>query len=214
MTQIHVFVEGQTEEAFVKRVLTPYYKGRGLAFTPILVQTSRGYAGGVPGYPKVKPQIERLCKANPRDYVTTLFDLYALPSTFPGKKHRDYPVKEGGQRKAGFLERAWTDDVRQPNFIANLVIHEFEALLFADLAAFEAWVDREALKPLQEIKQGPEDINDGPLTAPSKRILGVMNYHKAVHGPLIAETIGLDPIRAKCPHFDGWLRQIERLASP
>jgi hypothetical protein len=59
----------------------------------------------------------------------------------------------------------------------------------------------------------PEDINDGLRTAPSKRILAVMpGYQKTFHGPLIACDIGLEPIRAACPHFDGWLKAIESLA--
>jgi hypothetical protein len=214
MTHIHVLVEGQTEEAFVNRVLAPYYKDRGLSFRPILVQTSRRHSGGLVSYAKVKPQIELLCTNNPLDYVTTLFDLYALPGDFPRKNHRDYPAQESGQRKAGFLERAWTDDANQPKFIANLVIHEFEALLFSDVAAFELFVDdAAALKPLYKIKKAPEDINDGRTTAPSKRILQVMKYQKTSHGPQIAQRIGLDTIRAKCPHFDAWLRKIEGLAS-
>ena len=39
----------------------------------------------------------------------------------------------------------------------------------------------------------PEDIDDGSETAPSKRIARTTSmYRKALHGPLIAETIGLD----------------------
>jgi hypothetical protein len=58
----------------------------------------------------------------------------------------------------------------------------------------------------------PEDINDSPETAPSKRILAAMSgYQKTFHGPLIACDIGIDPMRAACPHFDQWLRALEGL---
>ena len=36
-------------------------------------------------YAKVKPQIVRLCRQDAEAWVTTLFDLYALPTDFPGK---------------------------------------------------------------------------------------------------------------------------------
>jgi hypothetical protein len=48
----------------------------------------------------------------------------------------------------------------------------------------------------------PEDIDDGPMTAPSKRLCDVFAaYQKALHGPLAVAAIGLDRIRATCPHF-------------
>ena len=71
------------------------------------------------------------------------------------------------------------------------------------------------LAPLRAIAQKmvPEDINDSPHTAPSKRILAAMpGYQKTFHGPLIACDIGLDAMRAACPHFDHWLKVIEALA--
>lgn len=215
MTSLYVFVEGQTEEAFVKKLLRPIYKNRGLELIPLLIWSSPGQAGGVHRYAKMKPQIERQCKQDAEAHVTTLFDLYGLPGSFPGKNSTSYPSSGSGRRKALFLEHAWADDIGRSNFIPNLLVHEFEALLFSDIGAFELWADKEkSLKPLRAISKStaPEDINDGPQTAPSKRILAALpNYRKAFHGPLIAGEIGLDAIRAKCPHFDGWLRKIDSL---
>lgn len=60
----------------------------------------------------------------------------------------------------------------------------------------------------------PEHIDDGPDTAPSKRIIGeVPEYEgvKASAGPIIAKKIGLQMIRSKCLHFDGWLKRLEHL---
>jgi hypothetical protein len=60
----------------------------------------------------------------------------------------------------------------------------------------------------------PEDINDHPKTAPSKRIVAAMRgYQKTFHGPLIACEIGLSAIRQNCPHFDAWLQKLERLGA-
>jgi len=111
--------------------------------------------------------------------------------------------------------RKQLSDLGFTNFIPNLMVHEFEALLFAQPLVFGQWVDDDSvvatLSAARQDKQ-PEEINDGPLTAPSKRIQAVMpGYQKTFHGPLIACDIGLDAMRAECPHFDGWLRKLEAL---
>jgi hypothetical protein len=215
MTRVYLLVEGQTEEAFVNELLVLQYARIGLHLIPIIVTTSPGHRGGVVRYQKIKPQIERLCKQDARAYVTTMFDLYALPDDFPGKALPTYPIAGGGQDKAVFLEHAMVQDIGLGNFIPNLIVHEFEALLFTDIEPFEQWTDDDrALEPLRMARRqaAPEEINDGRETAPSKRILAAMNgYQKTVHGPLIACDIGLDAIRAACPHFDAWLAKLERL---
>lgn len=217
MSRVYLLVEGQTEEAFVNELLMPHCARLGLYLQPIIVRTSPGYRGGVVSYAKVRPQIEKLCKQDARAHVSTLFDLYALPSDFPGKNQPAYGALASGQQKAQFLEAALGQDVAQPNFIPHLLVHEFEALLFTQMDAFAQWTDDDTvLEPLRAIakKMAPEDINDSPHTAPSKRILAAMpGYQKTFHGPLIACDIGLDAIRAACPHFDHWLQVIEALAA-
>ena len=218
MRRVYLLVEGQTEEAFVRELLQPHYARVELYLTPIIVSTSPGYKGGVTRYAKIKPQIERLCKQDDTAHVSTLFDLYALPSDFPGKSSANYPAEANGRLKAQFVEAALAQDINQRNFIPNLLVHEYEALLFTQLDAFKSWTDNDAvLNPLYAVRRdvAPEDINDSPMTAPSKRILSVMPwYQKALHGPLIASDIGLDAIRAACPHFHAWLQKIEDLGVP
>lgn len=215
VNRIYLLVEGQTEEAFVRELLQPHYARIGLYLVPIIVSTSAGYKGGVVSYAKIKPQIERLCKQDGAAHVSTLFDLYALPNDFPGKSNPAYPATASGRQKAEFLETALAQDINQRNFTPNLLVHEYEALLFTQLDAFQAWTDDDAvLQSLRVVRKNtaPEDINDSPHTAPSKRILAAMpGYQKTVHGPLIACDIGLDAIRADCPHFNAWLNKLEAL---
>ena len=215
MSRVYLLVEGQTEEAFVNELLTPHYARIGLYLTPIVVNTSPGYKGGVVSYAKIKPQIDKLCKQHSKAHVTTLFDLYALPNDFPGKSKPTYAFNINGKQKAEFLEAELAVDIGHQNFIPNLLVHEFEALLLVDLEAFEQWTDDDSvLEPLRVVRKttAPEDINDNPQTAPSKRILAVMKgYQKTFHGPLIACDIGLDVIRKACPHFNEWLQKIEAL---
>ena len=61
----------------------------------------------------------------------------------------------------------------------------------------------------------PEDVNDGPDTAPSKRLERLLpGYSKPLHGPLATEGAGLAALREACPRFDGWVRRLESLAGP
>ena len=216
MSRVYVLVEGQTEEAFVRELLIPYGARFGCYLHPIIVSTSPGHKGGVVSYAKIKPQIMRLCLQDRDAYVTTMFDLYALPTDFPGKNAPNYPNNGSGHQKAAFLETQLGQDIGQANCLPNLIVHEFEALLFTEVVQFTQWTDDDFVaRSLEQAlvgKSSPEDINDSPQTAPSKRILAVMpQYQKTFHGPLIACDIGLDPIRNICPHFHAWLTIVEAL---
>ena len=93
--------------------------------------------------------------------------------------------------------------------------HEFEALLFADVAAFLSLdADAESVGRLQGVRSQfdtPEDINDDRDTAPSKRISQVVPYNKAADGPIVAAEVGLEKMRAACPRFGAWLARLEAL---
>lgn len=57
----------------------------------------------------------------------------------------------------------------------------------------------------------PEDINNSPMTAPSKRLIAAIpGYNKVVYGSILAELIGIDKIRSKCPLFDEWIETLEK----
>lgn len=213
MTRVYVLVEGQTEEAFLNEVMVQPYAARGIYLTPIIVSTSPGHKGGITSYSKVKPQIDKLCKQDAGAFITTFFDFYALPKDFPGQS--SIAPQAPSLAKVLHLEQHLAAAIGHANFIPNLVLHEFEALLLTDIDAFAEWTDNDAvLAPLRKIRMinAPEDINDSVHTAPSKRIIAAMtSYQKTVHGPLIASTIGLDAIRAACPHFHGWLTKLDAL---
>lgn len=214
MTRLYLLVEGQTEETFVRELLVPHYVRMGLYLTPILVETRPGYKGGLVSYAKVRPQIERLCKQHAGAFVTTMFDLYGLPNDFPGKNSPQWTGLRNGADKASLIERELAQDIHQCNFVPYIQVHEFEALLFVQPQQFGSWADRSIAEALQKVvaATAPEEINDHPDTAPSKRILTAMpQYQKPFHGPLIACDIGLDAMRAACPHFAQWLTRIDGL---
>ena len=217
MKRFLLLVEGQTEETFVRELLEPHYARIGLFMRPIIVRTSPGHKGGVTSYGKVRNQLIRLCRQDRGATVSTLMDLYALPGDFPGKADAAYPVQGSGRQKAEFIEMHLALDINEPNFVPNLMVHEFEAFLFADPERFAEWTDSKALVPalkaVAEAHPTPEDVNDNPHTAPSKRILALMpTFEKTFHGPLIASEIGLDALRRACPHFNAWVTRLEQFS--
>ncbi|MBD2595802.1 DUF4276 family protein [Nostoc spongiaeforme FACHB-130] len=213
MIRVHVFVEGQTEETFVKEVLYEYFQEKDIFLNPILVRTSSIGKGGVVSYAKIKPQLDRKCREDKTAFVTTMFDLYRLPNDFPGRD--SLPNTSDPFQKVEYLEQKMGQDIGHTNFIPNLLVHEFEALLYSQPQVFAEWFDASVVSILQGDRNqfiSPEHINDHPLTAPSKRILKCcQEYDKVLHGSLLAIEIGLDTIRQQCQHFHQWLLNLENI---
>jgi hypothetical protein len=142
-----------------------------------------------------------------------MLDLYGLPKDFPGKS--SIPTTANLFEKAEYLEQQMGVDIGLQNFIPNLLVHEFEGLLYSNPQAFVEWFDQNIVEQLQRERESfssPEHINDSPITAPSKRILRCCpGYDKPLHGSLIAMDIGLDTIRKQCQHFDKWLTRLENI---
>ena len=96
-------------------------------------------------------------------------------------------------------------------------MHEFEGLLFSDPDQFAQSLGEPDLAPrLRAIRREfrtPEDINDSPDKAPSKRILNLYRgYRKPVDGVLAMQQLGLDTVREACPLFDAWIAALEQQA--
>jgi hypothetical protein len=96
------------------------------------------------------------------------------------------------------------------------MMHEFEGLLFSDCPRFAESIGcPELAGQFQAIRNdfsSPEEINDSPLTAPSKRVESLVEgYEKPLLGVLAVLGIGLDVIRKECPHFNQWLTCLEQV---
>jgi hypothetical protein len=114
------------------------------------------------------------------------------------------------------VQRAMGPNFQAARFIPFVIIHEFEALLFSDCEAFSRGVGRPdlhaALQSVRDAFATPEDINDSPLTAPSKRVEALISgYQKPFLGTLAAIEVGLQRIREACPHFGAWLTRLEQV---
>ncbi len=212
MIRLAISVEGQTEEEFIRRVLAPHLRESGVEPTPILLGRARGRSvgGGNVSIQRLSTEMTTLLWTH--DAVSSLVDFYG----FAGK----------GERTIDELERNLSDSVREEvsnqwderKVIPYVQKHEFEGLLFSDVSAFGAVMmddPDQGIARLQAIRtrvQTPEDINDNPHTAPSKRIISMIpGYRKRLHGPLVAGEIGLTVTRRECPRFDNWLMQLEAL---
>ena len=155
--------------------------------------------------------------------VTTMVDYYGLPHTWPGRANAPLlPFLD----RASAVESALLSDVNHAlgsgfdpsRFVPYIIMHEFEGLLFSDPEGLGLGIGRRDLSPklnaIREDFSTPEEINDSPDTAPSKRIEGLMpGYQKPLHGLLACQEIGLDAIRGQCPQFSHWVDQLERRVS-
>jgi hypothetical protein len=228
--RLHVLVEGQTEEGFVNRILGPELAGSGVFADAHRITTGRRRGeiqrGGFVQYDHLARDLSLWMKQDqgPESWFTTMVDFYRLPTDFPGlaRLSRQLPAADRIKR----LEAALADDMTLRlntlpvcnRFIPYIQLHEFEALLFSAPAAFvEAFPGDEALvtgvAAIRSQFKTPEDIDESPKTAPSKRILSLArDYQKPVAGLLIAERIGLATMRSACPHFDEWLTRLSSLA--
>lgn len=212
MKRVMILCEGPTEEQFVNRVLFSYFAPQEIYIKPIILTTKRYVSGGkerggVSSYGKIAGQLRLLCR-DKEAYVTTMLDYFRLPADTPCMAMQ----KADTYQHVAEIEAAIDRDIQSPNCHANLMVHEFEALLFSDPLAFEGIADEEEIKKLVEIQasfETPEDINSAPETAPSKRILQIKpDYRKVAQGIEIAEKIGIDKMMSCCPHFAEWIAKI------
>lgn len=215
--RVLILVEGQTEETFVKQVLAPALAERGVYAVPTVHNTKRvkdgpNFKGGVTGFEKFRSDLARLLRDREAT-ATTLIDYYGLPEDFPGMKER---ARHAAARdRVRHVEAALAAAMgNPPNFIPFIALHEFEAWVFTDPAVLPRLMTEPGkaadMLALRSSVSGPEDINESPQTAPSKRLLRLFpGYRKPFHGPNAVETIGLDCIRKECPHFDAWVGKLE-----
>jgi hypothetical protein len=178
--------------------------------------------GGIRKWPSVRTDIVNHLKKDSGCFATIMVDYYGLPSEWPGRTESKGlgTIQEKAQRLQDALLKNLAGEMgpgfNPRRFVPFVVMHEFEGLLFSDCAAFSRAIDRTDLegdfRSIRELFATPEEINDS--RAPSKRIEALMpGYQKPLLGVRAVREIGLARIRAECPHFDGWLKHLESLAS-
>jgi hypothetical protein len=225
MRRLYLFAEGQTVQTFADTVLKPHLAAfQVYLHPPVLIahakKKGRVHRGGGRKYGPMKRDITRfLAQESGNDVAfTTMIDLYALHSDFPGLAEAE-ALRHIPAKRVEALEQAFAQDINDRRFVPHIQLHEFEACLFCDpnwFGYFYPGHEREiaALKVIADSFLTPELIDDGLHSAPSKRIIAQFpDYEdaKSAVGPQVAELIGLNVIRDKCPHFAAWLSRLEGL---
>lgn len=227
MSRLLIHVEGETEETFVNEILAPHLYNFGyqsVGARKVGNARLRENRGGIRAWSSVRRDIICHLREDPGCIATTMVDYYGLPATgdraWPGRSSATLlPFNE----RQPTLQSQLAKDINEhmgvdfnPNrFIAFVIMHEFEGLLFSDCTSFAKGIGCSHLSPvLQQIREAypnPEEINDSPETAPSKRIKKLIpEYEKPLQGNLAILEIGLDKIRSCCSNFDQWMIKLEQ----
>jgi hypothetical protein len=228
MVRLYFYVEGQTEQGYVTRVLTPHLVGFGVQVMGAVRAASgrkHGHVsrGGGRRYQPMRKDLGNLLRQDARADArfTTMFDLYALHDGFPGwdeaEKQRHIPLE-----RVLTLETAFAADVGDHRFIPHIQLYEFETILLCAPGHFTLVYEASgagvaALQAAVAAAKSPELVNDGATTAPSKRIISQFPQYsgqKTTVGVELAHCVGIDATRSLCAHFDRWLKTLESLGSP
>jgi Domain of unknown function (DUF4276) len=223
MIEVIVVAEGQTEETFVRELLAPALAPLEIFLSPRLVPTGPHARGGALNEQRVLRYLRNTLRERGDTFITTFFDLYGLPTDFPGVRQSAAfvdPLQKATHIEAALAMAAvQAADCRPERFLPHVQPYEFEALLFADtdrlIGLDDRW--RAAAAPLRAARAAaatPEHVNDGPQTHPSARLRAQLReprFDKVLHGTAAARSIGLARLRDECRHFDAWLRRIEGL---
>ncbi len=224
---LHILCEGQTEERFVKEVLSPYLQQFNIYPKPILLLTSKkkNARGGMLSYAQAKRDLTILQKQfrdnnSEHHLFTTMFDYYALPDDFPGVEE-SIDIQDVRSR-ISFLEDKFAEELGGSAFIPYIQLHEFEALLFVDIIKLQTEnpLSSEKIRVLKketDIYGDPEMINNSPDTAPSKRIIAALSqdyhYNKVQSGATVTSAIGIEALLENCQHFKEWIENIKRIVA-
>ncbi|QMV16753.1 DUF4276 family protein [Vibrio spartinae] len=215
--EVVAIVEGRTEQVFVERVLAPYLSYKNISIRATQISKS-GQKGGDVKFSRAERDIGRFLKQRPDIYVTQFFDYYGLKEwpdldSITTQDHTEI-AQLLNEAARGQIVNRYGNYRADSRFIPYMAMHEFEALLFSDEAilADELGVGVENITAILTECKEPEKINNSRETAPSKRLAqlkGAGKFKKAIDGISIADRIGVETMRQRCPLFNEWLNQLE-----
>ena len=224
MNELVVIVEGETEQTFVRDQLAAHLIQHQTSAWPVLPGPHRNH-GGVKKWEVARRDIIRTLKE--RRYCSTMFDYYGMPADWPGRA--EAAAKPWSERARTVEDKIHADvtaalggSFNPKYFVPYVQLHEFEALVFADvnvlvsvLAPLGTRSPESLVRHFSEILNEaghPEAINDGYETCPSRRIGKIVPaYQKRAQGPIVTSRIGIEELRVRCSHFGEWLTRLEDL---
>lgn len=208
MKRLVFLVEGDSEILFINKHVIPYLYALGFTNAmhaqAVITNRQQHKKGGITNYILFRNDLERVL-AQPNVIVTTLIDFFKLPTNFP-----NYTTDSN---RIGLIEKGIHEDFNNQFYLIPYVQkHELEALMFSSMDGFNIVVDDfDKISQLQEIFNtyvNPEDINNSPEKAPSKRLFSIFGYDKINDGEMIFDGVGIEQIIQKCPRFSDWINQI------
>lgn len=221
-SEVIVIAEGQTEEIFVRKILSPYLiRRRGISTRPVLVG-GPGQGGGDVRFARVREDILRYLRAGDA-FVTLLVDYYGIGTDWPGYDESKAAMTHRERARILLLRTGeWVAEhgvgrADPQRFIPYVSMFELEALWFTapGVVASRLGVDVGRVDAILAECGEPERINDSLTGAPSKRLQGLAGrFRKSKVGIEIAQEIGVDAMRAACPLFGEWVTTLERLGAP
>jgi Domain of unknown function (DUF4276) len=218
--KIIVVVEGPTEEKFVKAVLHPHFINTGVKVEAQqwITNPTLGTSGGGQSFDLIENHIRRLMakyRNNADVFISTMIDLYAFPKQGNTIYDNDVAKLNDGRRKALLLQTKFAERMGGRNFIPYVQLHEFEALLLSkpDVLGVFFTDMQKGITALQNEINGmlPEEINETPDGAPSRRIIKhipIYKRQKSTAGVVVASAIGLPHLIDTCPHFKDWITRL------
>lgn len=222
MKVINILCEGQTEQRFALKVLKPYLLPYDIVVRTELLSDHNGKnaGGGIISYEKTRRDIDLMIKSKrdssfEKHFFTTMVDLYALPSDFPGIANRPQDVYLWVQN----IEQAMAIDVNHFRFIPYIELHEFETLVLCNPAKLKdeyplsaKSIEKMDVQWHREVGNKPELVNTRLVTSPSHRIINALQEHyqydKVKSGTSVTSDIGIDSLRTICKHFDEWIQRL------
>ena len=227
MKNLQIIVEGSSEETFVNDVLVKHFAALNIFVSARKIKTgwdrinNKPAKGGLLKYIKFRNDVLRWIQSDngrANTFYTSFIDLYAFPKDAESPYTAQIQSIVDPYQKIAALETAIGQNINHPNFIPYVQLHEFEALLLVEPNRLLTMYP-DGQTGITRLKRdigntNPEEINESPQTAPSKRIIQYLpNYEgqKAQVGPLVAEDIGLNLLRQKCPHFNEWINKLENI---
>lgn len=214
MKRLIIICEGPTEQAFCNDILRDHFLPKGILLDAPTIKHSNG---GIVAWETLKKQI--ITHLNEGNCIVSLFvDYYRIRDSynFPGWMNSK-SITDIYDRMRYLFEQMFLDiDINlRSRFIPYIQLHEFEGLLFSDISVFpnnftKDELDFSLLETAVKSAHTPEEINNGPNTAPSERLKrAIKGYDKIVYGSCLASDIGLKTIREKCIFFNEWIEKLE-----
>ncbi len=183
---IIILCEGQTEERFVKEIISEKFN----CVQPKIIMTRSGKEGGSVTYDSFIDQCKKHLKNKQVDLLITMFDFAGLPKSWFNNSYSDKCPKK--------LNERIKKDLKDERIFPVWMMHEFEIIAFINTNITCDVIGNDKYKSaldnvIKNCNHDPEKINDNNY--PSHRLKNIYNeYQKIIDGISIAKKLGIEKL--------------------